>query len=190
MSTLMMLETTTTIHDAIEALSAGNVEKDQLLEWLNATPLDMTQAQALYDVLTPPELFEFMGKQQQMAVQRASKASTGPAGALRFAISKRGAVSLYGINRQFPITMYVAQWERAIEFIKSDKFKEFLATKPVGVFSVEKDYARPGDKEFIDTHPTPANISIKNDVVTVNLAMERPAVLKPIKPEAATTAAA
>lgn len=168
MSTGMMLEPTTSLHDALEALSAGLVEHAQLVEWLNATPIDMSQAHVLHDVLTIPELFELAGKQVQLAAIRARRAGGAVGGGLRVSLSKRGAISMYGVNTRFPITMYHQQWLRVIEFIKEGKLDEFLATKPVGTFSLEKDYTTDAEKKFIDSNPS--NITIRGDAVTVVVA--------------------
>jgi hypothetical protein len=48
-------------------------------------------------------------------------------GALRFKVSEKGAVSVYGLGK-FPVTLYVEQWERLLshaaelrEFIESNR---------------------------------------------------------------------
>ncbi len=33
---------------------------------------------------------------------------------IRFKVSDKGAVSMYGINSRFPVTLYASQWERVL----------------------------------------------------------------------------
>jgi hypothetical protein len=42
--------------------------------------------------------------------------STGPVQPLRCKVSEKQAVSVYGLNRQWPVTLYVEQWERLLAF--------------------------------------------------------------------------
>ena len=35
-----------------------------------------------------------------------------PAGELSFKVREKGAVSVYGLNARFPVTLYADQWER------------------------------------------------------------------------------
>ena len=45
-----------------------------------------------------------------------------PAGRLYAKVSEKGAISVYGLQRM-PVTLYVGQWERLLEF--SGELKEF-----------------------------------------------------------------
>ena len=54
--------------------------------------------------------------------------------ALTFKVSEKGAVSVYGLNAQFPTTLYLQQWERLfaarqqiMDFIKANR--HLLKTK-------------------------------------------------------------
>lgn len=54
---------------------------------------------------------------------------------IRFKISEKGAVSIYGLNNRFPVTLYSGQWERIIKHVPDlQKFMADnaakLATKP------------------------------------------------------------
>ena len=44
-------------------------------------------------------------------------------GGLRFRVSEKGAVSVYGLGR-FPVTLYYEQWTRLLDV--ADKLKEFM----------------------------------------------------------------
>lgn len=35
--------------------------------------------------------------------------------ALTFKVSEKGAISVYGLNARFPVTLYAEQWERVLE---------------------------------------------------------------------------
>ena len=43
---------------------------------------------------------------------------------IRFKVSEKGAVSVYGINSRFPVTLYRQQWERVIQHV--DQLKAFI----------------------------------------------------------------
>jgi len=43
---------------------------------------------------------------------------------LRCKLSVKGAVSLYGLNARFPVTLSASQWERVIEYV--DSLKAFI----------------------------------------------------------------
>ena len=45
---------------------------------------------------------------------------------LRLKVSTKGAVSVYGLNSRFPLTLYANQWERLIE--------EVIASGQMGAF--------------------------------------------------------
>jgi tetratricopeptide (TPR) repeat protein len=44
---------------------------------------------------------------------------------LRFQVSDKGGLSVYGINKQFPVTLYIDQWERVFDAVP--QMKEFIA---------------------------------------------------------------
>ncbi len=61
---------------------------------------------------------------------------------LSVGVSEKGAMSLYGLQSQFPITLYVEQWEKVFE--KVPELKAFIA-KHRKAFKVKGDteYERP-----------------------------------------------
>ena len=46
-------------------------------------------------------------------------------GPLRCKVSEKGALSVYGLQKQFPVTLYADQWERL--FAAADDIKAFIA---------------------------------------------------------------
>lgn len=45
---------------------------------------------------------------------------------IRFKVSEKGALSVYGLNARFPVTLYRGQWERLIAAIP--QLAEFIKT--------------------------------------------------------------
>jgi len=43
---------------------------------------------------------------------------------IRFKVSEKGAVSVYGLHARFPVTLYVDQWERLLA--KTDEMRAFI----------------------------------------------------------------
>jgi hypothetical protein len=84
----------------------------------------MTQEQMI------AEIARLQKANTEMAARQAAKET------IRFKVSEKGAVSIYGLNSRFPVTLYKGQWERLVSHI--DDLKAFmaandakLATKPV-----------------------------------------------------------
>ena len=49
-------------------------------------------------------------------------------GNLRMKVSQKGAVSVYGLNARFPVTLYASQWETLIlELIDTSALTDFIA---------------------------------------------------------------
>jgi hypothetical protein len=79
----------------------------------------MTQTDVLQAVAqkhtTPEEAAKFF----------AAKQPQSPTAALRFKVSEKGGVSVYGLQSRWPVTLYASQWERL--FAQLDDLKQFLA---------------------------------------------------------------
>ena len=61
---------------------------------------------------------------EQMAARIAElEARIAKSGTLRFKVSEKGAISVYGLGR-FPVTLYVEQWERLLSHI--DDLRDFI----------------------------------------------------------------
>ncbi len=55
-----------------------------------------------------------------ISVEEASKRLTAAEpkrGSLFCKVSEKGAISIYGLQSRFPVTLYVEQWTRLIEFV-------------------------------------------------------------------------
>ena len=53
--------------------------------------------------------------------RKVAEASQKP---LKLKVSEKGAVSLYGINAQFPVTLYAGQWDRVLGY--ADSIRAFI----------------------------------------------------------------
>lgn len=78
-----------------------------------------------------PSYAELKARIQQLEGEKATRQARH----LSFKISAKGGVSVYGLNTQWPVTLYLEQWERLFEAL--DRLKAFiaasrsqLATKP------------------------------------------------------------
>ena len=62
---------------------------------------------------------------KQRLAELESKVAVKQAKALRFKVSEKGGVSVYGLNTQWPVTLYREQWDRLFERIPD--LKAFIA---------------------------------------------------------------
>ena len=61
---------------------------------------------------------------EQMAARIAElETRIAKSGTLRFKVSEKGGISVYGLGR-FPVTLYVEQWERLLSHI--DELRDFI----------------------------------------------------------------
>jgi len=67
--------------------------------------------------------------------------------ALRFKVSDKGAVSVYGLQVRFPVTLYLGQWERLIAAMP--ELKQFIADNRAKL--AVKGVAMPAEKTKVQT---------------------------------------
>jgi hypothetical protein len=60
-------------------------------------------------------------KAQLAAAQQAASATRR----ISFKVSEKGAVSVYGLNARFPVTLYADQWDRLLS--ETDGLRSFIA---------------------------------------------------------------
>lgn len=68
--------------------------------------------------VTQEELLAVIAKLQQ------ENAALTVKRAVRYKVSEKGAISVYGLNVRFPVTLYAGQWERLLD--QSDKLRAFI----------------------------------------------------------------
>lgn len=73
-----------------------------------------------------PSSYDGMSYEQLKAriAQLESEKSKKQAKQLGFKVSAKGGVSVYGLNTQWPVTLYWEQWERLFEAVP--RLKEFI----------------------------------------------------------------
>lgn len=74
------------------------------------------------------EMEKMKAEMEKMKVENETlkkKAGGGAAKPITFKVSEKGAVSVYGLNARFPVTLYKNQWLRLMEVM--DGLKEFIA---------------------------------------------------------------
>jgi len=64
---------------------------------------------------------ELAAVRAQLAAAQAAAASTRR---ISFKVSEKGAVSVYGLNARFPVTLYRDQWQRLLA--EADGLKAFI----------------------------------------------------------------
>lgn len=128
-----MSATFTTINDACVALQTGKTSKVDFLAYAKGRQHDTKPMLKLMvdKVLTMDDLNEIISAQHALAAASAPKSSVG----LHFKVSEKGAVSVYGLQARFPVTLYGDQWARLLD--RADDLRKFmtdnagkLSTKP------------------------------------------------------------
>jgi hypothetical protein len=103
-----VLNASTSLVDAITLQAQGAVTQVELVSWLCSFQFDLAQCGLLIGILDGATFGQVMNAQKGLIAAAASKQSGG---VISCKVSKKGAVSLYGLG-QMPITLYAAQWER------------------------------------------------------------------------------
>lgn len=112
-----ILRTDTALESAVTWAQSGQVDLGTFLAWLCETPFDLAKSPILMGVLSAEDFGRVMQSQTRLIASAAAK-SVQSVGALRLAVSKRGALSLYGINSRMPVTLYADQWERLCKYLR------------------------------------------------------------------------
>lgn len=103
-----VLSSSTSLVEAITLRATGSITSEAMLAWLLVTPVPSTEFELLLKHLDGASFIQVVQAQQALAVAAASK---NHGGVISCKVSKKGAVSLYGLG-QMPITLYGQQWER------------------------------------------------------------------------------
>jgi hypothetical protein len=96
---------------ACAALKAGKITKAELITMASGRQTDTAPLlKAMVDgALTMAEVSAIISAQQALAATPARQP-----GALHFKVSDKGAVSIYGLQNRFPVTLYRGQLERLL----------------------------------------------------------------------------
>lgn len=71
------------------------------------------------------EFAAYLEQREKYVAAQAAKAAGGGNGVLRCKVSEKGCVSVYGLNKQWPVSLYPEQWERL--FLFADDVRKFSA---------------------------------------------------------------
>ena len=82
----------------VAALVAGETTTDKIREGVRSGKIEATDA---FDAIEA----------------HAARQAAAPVRALSCKVSEKGALSLYGLNARFPVTLYAEQWERVFAFV-------------------------------------------------------------------------
>ena len=87
---------------------------------------DMSPQQAMTLVVSGQVSTEAYLEWDADRIRRIERAAKGAASAqeLRCKVSDKGALSVYGLNAKWPVTLYAGQWERLLGF--TDTIKAFI----------------------------------------------------------------
>ena len=101
----------TDIVSACVAFQQGKISKVQLIEFASSRQTDTAPLLKMMvdGSLTMPEVSAIISSQQALAAT-----PTRQPGALHFKVSDKGAVSVYGLQARFPVTLYGDQWKRLL----------------------------------------------------------------------------
>lgn len=100
-----------TLGEAIAAHNAGTMSQPELLQWCCENQFDVSQVALLLGIFDALTFGNIMKAQTELArAQGRSEVSRG--GNITWKVSKKGAISIYGLNTQMPITLYAGQVKR------------------------------------------------------------------------------
>lgn len=97
---------------------------------------------------------EITAEQAMGWLKAITDANKAPAGELYCKVGAKGGVSVGGLNKQFPMTLYVEQWEKLSKFIRDGKLDEFIKAN-------DESLERKGDSEEkkLERAKTPARVA-------------------------------
>lgn len=164
-----------TVADVAEMLAKGQTDWTTVRDWLLETRLPVADIIGCFasELAQTGELAEVVEAQQKFAVAAARPVHNGRA--LTWKVSKKGAVSVYGLNSRMPVTLYAGQWERlAKEVFGVEKFTDtalgqWIAGGPKSEFAksdyTEKDSAWLTSAPFVELNGQKVTVSVSRNKV-------------------------
>ncbi len=178
----------TSAHDANTVrkfLDNGQTDVDSVVVWASEVKQSVADlVVAFAGVFDPATLGSVIASQQALAVASAvSAVKQSSARGITWKVSKRGLVSVYGLNARFPVSLYLPQLKRfasSLFGIDGKAFDEspigkWAATNPTEVFPVS-DYESEADKGWLTDARTGKypHVIVKGDGVAVSLSLAAP----------------
>ena len=188
----VVLTSAMTCDEVRDHLDKERTSLDVVQQWLEEQRLEVSDiAGAFGDVFDRATMKEIIGAQSAKALAEAEargiakgKASGGSTKGITWKVSKRGLVSVYGLNAQYPISMYLPQLVRfmaTLADLDRDAFDattigKWAAGNPTEVYSVD-DYETESEKAWLADAKAGkhAHVIVKGAGVAVSLSLSAPA---------------
>lgn len=131
------------LNAAVVAVTSGVLSKADLVQFCLVNPINLQHCPVLLgaNVVDGNTFGQILAAQGAM-IAAANKSSGGE---ITFKVSKKGAVSAYGLNNQYPVTLYAQQWERLVAEASVKKLTDYVASAPTNQFTLA-DYLFEGAK--------------------------------------------
>ncbi len=112
---------------------------------------EMTAQEAMAHVASgavPVEAYLEWDADRIKRIEAKARAQAAAPKALSCKVSPKGAVSVYGLNTQWPITLYSGQWDRLFAYVET--IKAFIAENKAAIDAQQAFYATPAGKAKVD----------------------------------------
>lgn len=146
-TTTFVIQPATTFAEIMANLAA--IDPGLAVAWLIEHPQPTAEIGRIFRSALPPADQDAINVAWSAAAVAKAKSENGAA--LRLAVSKRGGISLYGVNVKMPVTLYAGQWLRVADYfgIPADSvLRKFIASNPVETFP-ESKYESADDKAYL-----------------------------------------
>lgn len=188
----VVLTSAMSCHQVRTLLDNGQTDIDATIVWASETKLPtvdvVTSFMGIFDAAT---LAGVIQSQQTYATAEAEarglakgKSSTGSLKGITWKVSKRGLISVYGLNAQYPVSMYLPQMVRFManladldkEAFDKTTIGKWAASNPTEVYSVD-DYETDSEKAWLADARSGkhAHVIVKGAGVAVSLSLAAPA---------------
>ena len=121
------------VTEAFVAFQSGSLPQSDLLAWCLTNEFDLAQCAILLGAFDASTFGQIM--QAQRALTEARSKGKGN-GVITWKVSKKGAISVYGLNVRMPVTIYAPQWERFLQPDTVSKLLEFCGSDTFGRFTL------------------------------------------------------
>lgn len=119
------MSTFTKIEDAVVALSTGKLGKVEFIAFAKSRQWEKAPILGVMGKgLELPEVLDILNAHTKMAEEAAKKAAPTARG-LYCKVGDKGTIGVYGLMIRFPVSLYVGQWLRLIDFL--EELKAFIA---------------------------------------------------------------
>lgn len=147
-----LLSTPVNVDLAISEVASGKLDKGGFVDWAKGNLVPMDKIPALMSAgLAGADVAAILTAQAAMIAANAV-AGLQPTGDLRLKVSKRGAISVYGLNSRMPVTLYAGQCERLLKWLNAPEdnpLGKFIAGNPSSVFEQSEFDASKADQDYL-----------------------------------------